>query len=465
MGPGAWLGLFGPPVLLGAALARILGFRYHRDPFAWAGLVWIAGHFGTAFVLFVWLLAGGRARAPLGPDLAAVALALGLFAARAPASVARPFRAGPLFRLAFALGLLACAHYVLAGTLRPVAVDDEATIWALKAKVIHHAGGFGAAFRREMAEPGFVNQKDYPLFVPLLILRVYAHAGGIVHVASRLPVQLFAPAIFCLLAGALARCARPAAALLLLSPVLVWRFEALAGAGSGEGPLIAGLTTCLYAAVLARAREPGAPALAALGAAVALWSKNEALLYLLALAAALAACFAAARLRGPVRLPLRLRALAWLVLPAAFALLGAAFNRAFGFESPWARHPQGTLGQLFVRQLPTHLWPVLGYYADRILLAPAHALLLPAAALLLPFLDPAGRRADPWLRILQAFLFFALLGQVCVFVATPAELSWHLETAAGRIAFQLVPVAVAVMALMLDRPGPRTDAADPPPRA
>jgi len=432
-----------PPFLAGAALLRRLGIRPSEAPYAWPGLAWILGAFLAGLVETSWLAAGGSSRESLGPDLVLLVCAAGLLLGGGPRlgpllPSENPARGGRVFPAVFLLALALSFLFVLRGTLTPIVVGDEATFWALKAKVLYHAGGWNEAFREEMAEPGFVLQKDYPFWNPLLQLRVFARAGGLTQFENRIPIQLFLPALLCVLAEILrAADSKVLGALGMLAYATTWRFAVHCGDGGGDGMVAAGLTVALLGGfVLGRGDSRGAP-LAAFGTACALYAKNEGMLYLLAFAAA-ATLFLVMRRRGG-RKP-RPSSLLWVLLPAGLLALHWGTNAWFGFESPWTRHG---LGGRFVRQFGENVLPVLAHYLG-ILTDPRHAALVPLLALLLPPLVLRGRIRESGAAVLWLFLIAAFLGQVCVFIATPADLSWHLETAADRLAFHLSPPSFAL---------------------
>jgi hypothetical protein len=129
-----------------------------------------------------------------------------------------------------------------------------------------------------------------------------------------------------------------------------------------------------------------------------------------------------------------------LLLPVGVLLLTWSFNAWFGFQSYVVQGPIGDAGLLasFVSRIPARLPVILGYFAREIVFNPIHSNLLP----LMFFVLLAGMFTQIWRSALRAptlALLFAFGACVVVFLATPAEITSHLRTAAQRVSFQLVP--------------------------
>jgi hypothetical protein len=287
-----------------------------------------------------------------------------------------------------------------------------------------------------------------------------------VHVANRLPIQLFAFAQLLIAAGALRRIVRPSIAALLLL-ILVAPEEAHNQARVAQGDLMVGL-----GALVAldgwlrwqRERRAAAFRLMAVGLALMLWSKNEGLLYAACIAAAAFLSWLVGRGTGSAEQPESPegRRWPWLGLPVGVLVLHVGFNAFFGLGSGFLsneRREQGIFS-LLVSQFSERGSAVLGYLAENVLLDPAHSSLvfaaLACAVLLLP--GPIWRSA---LRAPLLALLLALLGIAAVFIGAPHDLDWHLNTAAGRVCFQLFPAALlclAGVAGLLGRRKPVVDA-------
>ncbi len=445
------------PLLLGAALLRALGLGFSSDRLAFFGWAWVCGALGTGALLFAWMWCSPDLSSPW--TMRAVLLALtgvGFWIGRKrvvqPPLEVPPAGRGERTFFSGVVGLLFLALFVrlLLATLSPVLIDDEAEFWALKAKVLWHTEGFGAAFREEMSEPTFVYNKDYPLLNPLLQLWTFVNAGKITHVVNRVPIQLFNVALWLILAAALRRLLRP----LLAAGFLVMLFaldESHYHARLAAGDLLAatGLVCALDGWL--RWRDGGGRwfALVALGLTLVVWSKNEGLLVAFSIGLGALVVWALGRFQteGPRgrRLPLPR-----LALPL-FTLAGhVAFNEAHGFRSGFLSNPtrEGNVIELLVAQGREYLPVVLGHYGTEIFFAPWHShYALPILGVLLVLFPLQLWRSRLLLPALVAV--FSVAGVIAVFVGAPHEIDKHLRTAAGRVTYQLVPAVFLWLAAVL----------------
>jgi len=269
---------------------------------------------------------------------------------------------------------------------------------------------------------------------------------------NRWLVQLCDVALFVAVAGAVRRLlpawmAAVFASLVLLEP----EFQNLCRTAYADGMVALGLVVLLDGWLRFRATGDRAMlGLAGLGLAFALWSKNEPMLYLVSLAIA-ASCAAGLRRFGPARAvagaaarhrPLDLLAL----LPAAAVVLNTAmWNRRFGLQSDLFGHnPTGkSMFELMAEQWPERV-PALILEACHALLALDHthaAFALVLFALVLVPRITLGSLAVPTLALLGA-----LVGLHLVYVGSFLELRFHLDTSHRRVTFQLLPVAVVLLA-------------------
>ena len=448
------LWLLAPPALLGLALARLLGLTPAGDRWAFWAWSWLLGALGTALVTFVWLhtpLAVGTVW-PLDAAVLGLALAAAWWGRRAPPVAPAPAAAAPrweriVFALALGLGLVVTLQRMLEGDRVPIFEDDEAHVWALKAKLIFHSGGFTPAFDAALADEHFVYHRDYPLLIPLLHLWTFAHCGEITHVLNRVPIQLFALALVPALGSALARVVRPAAAAALVWVVIATAEAARQGrTAHADLALALGLVVALDGWL--RWRSDGQPAwwrLSCAGAGLVVFAKTEGLLLVVACLCGLVA----ARLvrGGPLERPMgsgdaraSRAARGWLALPLGLVLLTWCFNAYHGFANDVAvgdQRDQGFVG-LLLSQAGPRLGTVLAWSWENLLLSRPWSGHLPWLALgLMVVLAPRLRRdalAIPALAVLAAYS-----GHLLVFLGTPHEIEWHLSTAAGRVSWQVAP--------------------------
>jgi hypothetical protein len=458
----ALLATLGAPALLGAAIVRALGIGWRTDRLAFLGWAWMAGTLGTALVVYGFAWTGLPLAGPL-PLALVLGLALGIGAwartrERLPPDPLVAGNAGEtwLFRLVLAFVLAVTLEHVLRGTLVAVVTTDEGAFWALRAKILFHAGGFGAGYDQAVRDYALANP-DYPLVNPLLQLFAFANAGEITHVLNRVPLQAFAPALVLVLAAALRRVTRPlwAAGILLLASAM----EPLADGAHlayTDVPLALGALVLFDAAL----RFEAAPRFAAdargawLGlGALALTSvlglKHDGLFVLAGFLAAALAALLSRRVRGE-RATWPARRAAWVLAPLGMLALTwltnvrfSAANQMATFESDAGPLAQ-SLGGNFLASLVEHgrerAAPLARFFVGRILLDTRHSQGVLVAAGILALL---GLRFAPrGLRLAALALGVAFACGVLVFLGTPYDLAWHLDTASGRVAFQIVPATM-----------------------
>ncbi len=448
------------PFGLGAALLRTIGIRWRSDPLAWAGWAWLAGSFGTGLVMFAWSFCGPNYLFESVPRLVITflflaGLAAGRFVRPAPWADGEAPRASRVERGVFAfcvavLFALVLQRVVLATNL-PVLTDDEAEFWAYKAKLIFTSGGFNDRFAAAVSAGGAYNM-DYPNLNPLLQLWAFVHAGNVLHVANRLPIQLFALAQFLVFAACVRRHLRPGLAALVVL-LFVATPQARFQAGLAQGDLAVGFGLLVAFDAWTRWRASGETAwfrLAMLGLAFSLWSKNEALLYVVCSAAAASAVYCI-EFRRTRRRPRPSPAALWVALPLGIYALHAAFNTHYGLSSGFLANERRDEGlvSLVVEQASERAGSVGAWFATKIafaeLVPPSlgarHSNLVFLALLLLAAIFPRAILRRTELAVPLLALLCALLGIGLVFVGAPHDVHWHLKTAAERVVYQLVPVA------------------------
>jgi len=421
------------------------------DRLAFLGWCWVIGATGAALVTFAWLWTGASLDRVLPLQLAVVALAGASYAfgrrktSAVPAAPVKSFATWEhgLFGAVVAVSLALTVTRALLGSLEPLWEGDDAAFWSMKAKIIYASGGFNEEFAEVMAIPQIVYHKDYPLLNTLLHVWTFLHAGEITHVLNRLPTQMFGVAFVLILAAALRRVARPAVAAALLLCVMSLP-ETVHQNRTAYVDL--SVAVCLVMAFDAWNRWSRSDSDATAGAwwrlfcltlACLVWLKHEGLFYVTAMLAAWAVSRLASKRRLDAARPADKRLL---LLPAGVLLLTWSFNAWFGFQSYVLQTQPGNAGLMssFVRQLPERLPVITSYFAEHIVLNPEHSNLLPLGFLIVS----AGIVTRIWrsdLRLPTLALVFAFGAYLAVFVATPAEITSHLRTAAERVSYQLVP--------------------------
>ena len=441
------------PLALGTGALRAVGIRFATDRLAYFGWAWLAGALGTAAIELVWLMLGLGTRSPVPLTIAvlAAAAAFHVWGRRRPSAGASPVRAPALERAFFAASvagvLVLSAQRVLVGSVKAIIENDEAIFWSYRAKVLFQCGGFGGAYGTYLAQQRPPNG-DYPLLNPLLQLWVFIQSGEVTDVLNRVPIQLCSLALVLCLAAGLARVTRPGiAGLLLLLPFTNYELAAAARYAHADVMVALGITVALDAYLRWRADARSAwVALASLGAAFALWSKHDAELYVLAfLAAALALNLGRARQLAAFLRPSRL---AWCLPPLAVLAFTWAHNAWFDASNDFmsGSTPDAPFPVLLARQFSDRSPQVLAHFWREVLLDPRsnYALLVvPLLAVIAPrslWRSPAG--------VPVLALLFGFAGVTLIFVGIPRDLDWILRTASGRVAAQLLPAAVLVLAAL-----------------
>jgi hypothetical protein len=328
----------GVPLLLGGALLRAAGIGPRTDPLAYPGWMWLAGALAVAALEALRLLAGLPAPTSVVAGAAGLSLVLLLASRRVPRVVDEGLesaRAGwsgwehGLLGAVLVLVLAGALHQALAASLTVVQSNDEANFWALRAKLLYQARGFGGEYAHAV-RAGELPNASYPLFNSLLQLWVFDCAGQVTHVANRFPLQLSSLALLLCTAAACRRASRPWIAAALLVPLATTTSAGIALRQANADVLVA-LGGLVAADALQRGRAARArawPWLGTLAATLALWSKKEGTLLVLASLLALAACARWRGRAGELRRALalaRTRCALFLVLPGA-ALAGTLLH-------------------------------------------------------------------------------------------------------------------------------------------
>ena len=483
----------GLPLFLGTGLLASIGILPRRDRVSYLGWAWVAGSLGSAGILAAWLSSSPSSMEANWP--AGWMLGCGLLGWAYWNRVRRPLAPEPAseaeqhaapwerwsFRLALGFVLAVTLERILFGSLHAVVTTDEAAFWSFRAKVLFHEGGFGQAYADGIRQTGQSNA-DYPLLNPLLQLWAFVVSGGITHLANRFVILLFCPALVLVLAGALRRVLRPGlAALMLLLLANMQPFLFATAVGYSDLMVALGALLVLDAALRWRAGgERSWLWLGGMGLALAMASKNDGLLLVVALAGAWGLTWLASAHRG-AGLRQALCVLPFGIPALLIYLLGKFHNQHYQFQNVFyekARAGAGSpesgtalgnaLGGLEAQFLE-RAWPICEHFGREIFLDWQHSSLLFPAFLILcvAAIFPGTPRV---LRFGALFVGLLLLGLMLVFVSLPFELDYHLRTAAARVSIDALPAlmlwlaAFAGMQLGLGPKAARASGASPAPR-
>jgi hypothetical protein len=450
---GAALSLL-PPITAGYLLAR-RAWPSGR-PTVWAILLRLALALGlgvgaSSLTVFLWYVTVG----PRRPGLFAVelcifgGLSLLLLRIGRTEGVPAPRAPGPgrLLPLAFTL-VLACAAAQAGWSLghSPHGDWDAWAIWNLRARFLYRAGDHWAdAFSPLIPW----SHPDYPLLVSGSVARGWGYAGHETTAVPRLLAALFLVANVGLLMGALA---------LLRGPAQGW----LGGIALLATPSFLEQATAQYADVplaffflgsaavfeaLDRGVGPAGrlAALAGLLTALAAWTKNEGLLFLVATVGVRG--WEAVR-RRPGWRAVRVEAAAFLAgaLPVLAVLAYFKARLAPVNDLVAGQGRDATLARL--ADPGRYLEIALAFLREVWLVGPGAVVVLALYALLL------GRAPRPaaWAGHGRTLLAVMLVGYFGVYLTTPNDLPTHLATSLDRLLVQLWPLALLAFFLAVALP-------------
>lgn len=422
------------PIALGVAFLRAIRLRMRDDMLSWLAWTLPSGFFVLAASLW---LAMVLAVPPSAWHLVPVLPLVGLWALGgrdgAADPVARAQRVAWPLRIAIAfVVMLGIAHLVEASTF-PSLLGDEANLWATKAKSLlldWPRGEFEVA-QQHTPHP------DYPLLNPLLQAWLYLACDGVVHFESRWLVILCGICMPLAVAAGARRCVGDgwaAAGVFALALEPEWLH--MTTTAHADGMVGLGLVMALDGFLREQDESRRAHrAIAAIGCAFALWSKNEASLYVAAFCAAIVLEIALRR-RAMPRIDARM---GWAALPIALFVCQFAWNRWFGLHNDLFGE-KGSVSELFVAQFQDRALPVLDAMIS-VVFVPTRlhfALALPFLALIV------ARRAALSRPLFASTLMFvgAVVALHLIYIGSYLVLSFHLATSQRRVLFQLVPAAI-----------------------
>jgi dolichyl-phosphate-mannose-protein mannosyltransferase len=335
-------------------------------------------------------------------------------------------------------------QFVLRSLLLPHGLGDASFIWNMRARFLYRGGDFWRdAFA---ADPVACPHMDYPLLVPLSVVRCWHYLGRETTLGPALVALLFTFATVGVLYGALAllrgRSQGCVGALILLSLPL---FVKLGYDQYADVPLS---FYFLSTAVLFCLHDALAPddarwlVLAGTLAGSAAWTKNEGLLFLACLP--LARLAVVVRRRGWRAYAHEMLAFALGLVPVACALVYFKFELAPRNELVAAQSWQVAVGRLAESSRYGQILAALG--RESVLTG---GFLLPLYFL---FLGRARGKSVPAAGFVPLLLGLMLLGYVMVYAMTPQDLAWHLRTSLGRLLIQLWPLTLFVFFLHVASP-------------
>jgi hypothetical protein len=425
--------------VLGCALIYRFGGLSAFQPRWAAALLISGGGIATGIGLTSGLFFLCRLAVPAAPKLALffetailLWLAYDIWRKREPVSAAAVssarFPLTPLLMAAAILALgIATGAMTDAWANNPQGEWDAWSIWNLRARFL---AAPGALPHRAWSSALTWTHPEYPLLLSGFVARCWTYAGSTTEAAPMAVSYLFFLALLAMLTGGVA----------------IWRSRAL---GLLAGLILLGSPMFLHEVVVQYADVPLAcyfagatifalldrPLLAGLLAGFAAWTKDEGLLFLAVFFAAMALL----RRRG-------------IVQAAAGAIPFAALTLIFKFAlAPRASTFFGQSLSLMMGQLVDggRIGQALGELAHEIAAVGIgwYHPILPVMALAAAFGFDRGRRAD--LLFAGAIPAAMLAGYFAIFLITPFDLKWQLQTSLYRLLEQVWPsVLIAAFAAL-----------------
>ncbi len=368
-----------------------------------------------------------------------------------PPPAGRPFRWTWIAAAACGVGLLLFAmSFVEYTRANPQGDWDAWNIWNLRAKYLAAPGGEW----RNAVSPILTNHPDYPLLTSAFIAQGWALSGHATPATPVVVALLFSLATAGLLIGAVTLRCGPAlgwtAGTILMAALHFHRWSA---AQYADIPLAFYLLAAV--SLMELDDRPVALALAGAFAALGAWTKNEGIVLL--------AVVGLARLTSGLR-PGLVR-LKWFAAGAAPVALFVAWFKIILAPAAEPLLQQGPVQALARLTDLGRFFTVLGVMGSEIIdmgSFPAHPLVALAVIAWCLGLRPGWWRGE--LRPLLVTLAGALLCYLGAFQVTPADVTWHAETALGRLLTQIWPAIVLASSLAM-KPLEKPISPPEPPRA
>lgn len=418
-----------------------------------------------AVLMFLWLLVAGPSRGIVAVELAAIA-GLGSMAYLRrrtrtrdshPAPVPSPGRPSPLLRIAFVIvAIVAVAAFVAISRQYPHGDWDAWMNWNMRARMILRAG---PEWRVALTPMLPWSHPDYPLLLHSLVVRSWLYAGDETLAGPALVALIMSVSTVAVLVAALRMTRSPSQGLIAGLLLVSTPFFVVHGAAQyADVPL--GCFLLLVLVFLAfddtfGDRSPVFAGLAGFSAGLALWTKNEGALFLLALVVAHALITLMARQpalgrRGRgflIGLAPMLCVVAYFKLrlaPANDLISGLAPERTLSRVVAPERYRE--IGRAFKGHLA-------GFGANGLVSAVWLAITYLAAT----WLSDATRKTT-WLRTGTLALLLMLGGHALVYLTMSDELPRHLNNSLERLLLQLWPAALFLLFAALRTPEEASEA-------
>jgi len=451
-----------------------LGWPRRPCPSDFAVLDSLAAGCGLGLFSFVYVLSRAIGNAHLiATDFAAVGLLLVAFLlirSRQPAQLSKPTENWQLSdvtrRMLTAVFLFALAAALYAAITRVIVHPhgegwDAFSIWNLHARFLFRSG---PAWSEGFSPLIPWSHPDYPLLTPGAIAHFWTYLGHETQAVPAVIAIVFTFATVGLLYSSLAVLRGRIAALLASLALLTTPFFIEQGTSQyADVPLsffiLAAISMlCLHDAFAQNdaTKTNRLLVLAGVNAGFAAWTKNEGLLFLVALITARALAVIREATLSPQRAQLMAsatRKFLPLLIGMAPALLLIAWFKHF-VAPPGDLFPDRALAihKLFE---PARYGAVLRWYGKDFLrfgewlLIPGTLLLIVFYFLLKPKREPQTHRLAPGFATSYLALSLTLAGYFVIYLITPRDIYWHLRNSLNRLFLQLWPSAIFLFFLLI----------------
>jgi hypothetical protein len=455
-----------PVLLLGFLLVSVLWTKgtdvFSDQPIKWALSVGI-GLAICSCLTFVWMMVAGRlARGILVCELLlAIGLGLLLFQ-RQRAHIcmqARPTDGPPassrhapyLLRSVFGLAsLLALIRFCWITWQYPHGEYDAFLIWNLRARFLYRGAQNWKAFTQATAD----SHRDYPLLIPASVARSWALIARETQLVPILIALLFTFGTIALVATAVSHLRGERQGLLAGLVLLGTPFLILHGASEYADVPLGFFFVATAAFLFLHAASPSNKnflILAGLAGASSAWTKNEGILFLVLLFCLHAVITTVSKGRKPWGR--EFLALITGAAPISAIIFVYKFCVAARNDLVAAQHISSTLPKLLDVSrvhLVLHWFLTLPFSFGQWSSLIAMPVLLVFYFLLL---GASVRENDVCAAGIAASLcVFMCIGYFCVYVLSPADLTWHLGSSLDRLLLQLWPLVVFTYFMLVQTP-------------
>jgi 4-amino-4-deoxy-L-arabinose transferase-like glycosyltransferase len=328
---------------------------------------------------------------------------------------------------------------------------DAVTIWNLRARFLFRgADHWKDAFSGLL---GTWTHADYPLLVPGATARAWSFIGSEPQVVPILVGLLFTLATAFLLLGALASLRSRGQALLAGIVLLCCNSLVYEGANQyADVPLAFFMLATFVALALADTVKEGGTgfvALAGLTSGLAAWTKNEGLLFVLALF--IAHVLVIAHLRGWKQALRRQGVMLLGLAPMLLLIVGFKWGVAPGNDLLASLQPADIIDRLTT---PWRLGYVLKSFGERFLALGGWLVAAPLVLVLYLLVVGRGERGvkRESMGTMLVALGLVLAAYLFVYVVTPYDLDWHVNTSMYRLAFHGWPSLLFAYFLIVKTP-------------